>query len=106
MSDRHGCEGIMISPEFTRVAKIKAFTLGKPIGIQLAVMGSKSIINYGTNTTINIDGKKLKQYFDEVNIDYHNTILGMLFYLRMYTSAYGACNKLCRMIHVIEQHSP
>ena len=47
-----GCEGVMISPEFTRAAKIKTFALEKPIGIQLAVMGSKSVINYGTNTTI------------------------------------------------------
>ena len=31
---------------------------------------SKSVINYGTNTTININGKKLKEYFDVVNIDY------------------------------------
>ena len=46
------CEGVMISPEFTRAAKIKTFALEKPIGIQLAVTGSKSVINYGTNTTI------------------------------------------------------
>ena len=44
-----GCEGIMISPEFTRAVKIKTFALEKPIGIQLAVMGSKSVMNYGTN---------------------------------------------------------
>ena len=46
------CEGIMISPEFTRSAKIKTFTLEKPIGIQLAVMGSKSVINYGTTVSL------------------------------------------------------
>ena len=27
-----GCKEIMISPEFTRAAKIKTFALGKPIG--------------------------------------------------------------------------
>ena len=47
-----GCEGVMISSEFTRAAKIETFALEKPIGIQLAVTGSKSIINYGTNTAI------------------------------------------------------
>ena len=51
------CEGVMISPKFTQAAKIKTFALEKPIGIQLAVMGSKFIINYGTNTTIKINGK-------------------------------------------------
>ena len=70
-----GCEGIMISPELPRAAKIRTFTLEKPI-IQLAVTGSKSVINYGTNTTININGNELKEYFDVVNIDYYNAILG------------------------------
>ena len=36
-----GCEGIMLSPNFIRVAKIEPFPLDKPIGIQLAVRGSK-----------------------------------------------------------------
>ena len=69
----------MISPEFTRAAKIKTFALEKPIGIQLAVTGSKSIINYGTNTTIQINGEELKEYFNVVNIDYYNAILGTPF---------------------------
>ena len=42
-------------------------------------MGSKYVISYGTNTTINIDGKELKEYFDVVNIDYYNAILGTPF---------------------------
>ena len=74
-----GCEGVMISPKFTRAAKIKTFALEKPIGIQLAVKDSKSIINFGTNTTIKINGEELKEDFDVVNIDYYSTILGTLF---------------------------
>ena len=74
-----GCEGIMISPEFTRAVKIKNFALEKPIRIQLAVKGRKSIINYGTNTTINVNGCELKEYFNVVNIDYYDAILGMPF---------------------------
>ena len=69
----------MVSPEFTRAAKIKTFALEKPIGIQLAVMGSKSVINYGTNITINVNGNKSKEYFNVVNIDYYNAILGTPF---------------------------
>ena len=68
----------MISPKFTRAAKIKKFALEKPIGTQLAVMGSKSIINYGTNTTINVIGTESKEYFNVVNIDYYDVILGIL----------------------------
>ena len=32
-----GCEGIMLSPNFIRVAKIEPFPLDKPIGIQLTI---------------------------------------------------------------------
>ena len=63
--------------------KIKSFALEKPIGIQLAVMGSKSIINYGTNTTLNVNGNELKEYFDVVNINYYDAILGTP-YLKKY----------------------
>ena len=73
------CKGVMISPKFTRAAKIKTFALEKPIVIQLAVMGSKSVINYGTNTTIKINGEELKEHFNVVNIDYYDTILGTPF---------------------------
>ena len=73
------CEGIMISPNFIRAEKIEAFLLDKPIGIQLVVTGSKSVINYGTNVTIKYKGKELKGYFDIINIDYYDAILGTPF---------------------------
>ena len=63
-----GCEGIMLSPKFIRAAKIKPFLLDKLIGIQLAVTGSKSVINYGTNVTIKYEGRELKEYFNIINI--------------------------------------
>ena len=62
------CEGIMISPSFIRAAKIEPFPLDKPIGIQLAVTGSKSVINYGANATIKYNEKESKEYFNIVNI--------------------------------------
>ena len=57
-----GCEGIMISPNFIRAAKIEPFPLDKPIEIQLAVTGSKSVINYGANATIKYEGRESKEY--------------------------------------------
>ena len=74
-----GCKGIMISPNFIRAAKIEPFLLDKPIGIQLAVTGSKSVINYGANATIKYNEKESKEYFDIVNIDYYDAILGTPF---------------------------
>ena len=70
---------MMISPNFIRVAKIEPFLLDKPIGIQLAVTGRKSVINYGTNATIKCKGKELKEYFDIINMDYYDAILGTPF---------------------------
>ena len=74
-----GCEGIMISSSFIRAVKIKPFLLDKPIGIQLAATGSKSVINYGTNVTIKYNGKESKEYFDIIDIDYYDAILGTPF---------------------------
>ena len=74
-----GCKATMISPNFIRVAKIEPFPLNKPIGIQLAVTGSKSVINYGPNTTIKYDVRELKEYFNMINIDYYDAILGTPF---------------------------
>ena len=69
----------MISPNFIRAAKIEPFLLDKPIGIHLAVTGSKSVIDYGANTTIKYEGRELKEYFDIINIDYYDAILGTPF---------------------------
>ena len=69
----------MITPSFIRVVKIEPFPLDKPIDIQLAVTGSKSVVNYGANTTIKYNKKESKEYFDIVNIDYYDAILGTLF---------------------------
>ena len=69
----------MIFLNFIRAAKIEPFPLDKPIGIQLAVTGSKSVINYGTNATIKYEGKESKEYFNIINIDYYDAILGTPF---------------------------
>ena len=74
-----GCEGKLLSPNFIRAAKIEPFLLDKPIGIQLAVTGSKSVINYGANATIKYEGRELKEYFNIINIDFYDAILGTAF---------------------------
>ena len=69
----------MLSPNFIGAAKIELFPLDKPIGIQWAVTGSKSVINYGVNVTIKYKGRESKEYFDIINIDYYDAILGTPF---------------------------
>ena len=45
----------------------------------MAVTGSKSVINYGANVTIKYEGRELKEYFNIINIDYYDAILGTPF---------------------------
>ena len=45
----------------------------------MAVTGSKSVINYGANVTIKYEGRESKEYFDIINIDYYDAILGTPF---------------------------
>ena len=53
--------------------------LDQPIGLQLACIGNKSAINYGTISTIVFGDKHLEEYFNVANIDYYDAILGTLF---------------------------
>jgi hypothetical protein len=58
---------------------MKTFALEQPIGLQLACIGSRSTINYGTNTTIKFGRNRYNEYFDVANIKYYDAILGMPF---------------------------
>ena len=50
-------EGVLLSPEFMQAMGIKTFALEQPIALQLACIGSQSMINYGTHATIKIGHK-------------------------------------------------
>ena len=66
-----------ISPEFTRIAKIRASPLSKPVGLQLGCVGSRSTINFGTRTNVGVAERTEKVYLDVVNIDHYDVILGV-----------------------------
>ena len=78
-----GSEGVLLSPEFTQATGIKMFALEKPIALQLACIGSRSIINYGTHATIKIGHKVVEEYFDIANVEHYNAILGTPFLRKM-----------------------
>ena len=78
-----GSEGVLLSPEFTQATGIKTFALEKPIALQLACIGSQSMINYGTHVTIKIGCKVVEDYFDIVNVEHYNAILGTPFLRKM-----------------------
>ncbi|KIJ35337.1 hypothetical protein M422DRAFT_180948, partial [Sphaerobolus stellatus SS14] len=74
-----GCEGIMISSEFMRANKLPMFELKKPVILQLACVGSKSIVQYGLTAKILLGNEKYDEYFDIAKVDYYDVILGTLF---------------------------
>ena len=71
-----GSEGVLLSLEFTQATGIKMFALGKPIALQLACISSRSTINYRTRATIKIGRKVVEEYFDIMNVEHYDTILG------------------------------
>jgi hypothetical protein len=74
-----GSKGVLLSPEFTHTTGMKMFALEQPIALQLACIGSRSTINYRTNTTIRFRHKLYNEYFDVANGEYYDAILGRPF---------------------------
>ena len=62
---------------------IKMFALEKPIALQLACISSRLMINYGTHMTIKIGRKVVEEYFNIVNIEHYDAILGTPFLRKM-----------------------
>ncbi|KAJ7572580.1 hypothetical protein C8J56DRAFT_1068230 [Mycena floridula] len=68
-----------LSPEFSRVSKLKAYELRSPLNVQLGTVGSRSKINYGTYTSTKLGGETTKEYFDIFNIDRYDAVVGCAF---------------------------
>ena len=77
------CKGVMISPDYVRATGIPTFKLDSPVGLQLACVGNKSTINYGARSSIVFGNRHVEEYFDVVNIDYYDVILGTPFLWRL-----------------------
>ena len=68
------CEGVMVSPDFAHATGMKLTKLEQPVGLQLACVGSKSTINYGTEATIMFSNTHIEEYLNVVNINYYDVI--------------------------------
>jgi len=68
-----------VSPEFARVVNMKIHSLDVPMGIQLGCKGSKSKIVLGTSGSVRYGSIVRTHYFDVVNIDRFDVIIGMGF---------------------------
>ena len=74
-----GCTMDSISPEFTMSVNLKAHELEEPVPLQLGTVGSRSKMNSGLFTDFKIGGLESSHYFDVLNIDRYNVILGTMF---------------------------
>jgi hypothetical protein len=71
-----GCTTDAMSPELVRVADLKVYKLAEQVPMQLGTRGSQAKINYGTKACIKYGHVDVQHYFDIVNIDRYNVILG------------------------------
>ncbi|KZP08308.1 hypothetical protein FIBSPDRAFT_704830, partial [Athelia psychrophila] len=68
-----------VTPEFAFVAKMKLFRLAEQVTLQLGCVGSRSKISYGSHAPVALQGGAESVYFDIVNIDRYDAILGTPF---------------------------
>ncbi|KAF8596778.1 hypothetical protein BDV93DRAFT_454272 [Ceratobasidium sp. AG-I] len=72
----------MISPAFVHVAQITPIKLEQPIGLQLATIGRGGKVNFGVNANVEIGPVITGHYFDVVDIEKYDIIIGMPFMRR------------------------
>ena len=68
-----------MSTKFANQISIRKIVLAKLLPIQLVVQGSRSKVNYYTNVKIQYREINSIQYFDIINLNNYNIILGTLF---------------------------
>ena len=68
----------MISVNFASIHKLDLFQLKKPVRLQMATSGSHSIINFGVKATLECGDYSQAHYFDVVNLDRYQVVLGTL----------------------------
>ncbi|KAJ7652589.1 hypothetical protein B0H17DRAFT_957854, partial [Mycena rosella] len=65
-----------MTPEFASATKAPPLALEEQVTLQLGCVGSKSCINYGTQVPVDFCGIKGHIYFDQVNLDRYDCIIG------------------------------
>src|ERR1700733_306731 len=74
-----GCTADSVSPEFTMSANLKVHELEEPVLLQLGMVGSQSNINFGLFTEFELGSVKSTHYFDVINLDWYDAIVGTMF---------------------------
>jgi hypothetical protein len=75
-----GSTTVSITHDFAHVAKLSVIQLENPVPLQLGTVGSRSIINYGARTRLELGPvSEDDAYLDIVNIDRYDMIIGTPF---------------------------
>jgi hypothetical protein len=69
----------MITPDFARATGLHPIQLEKPIGLQMALIGSQGRINYGITVPVEVGPVTRPMYFDIANIERYDVIMGTPF---------------------------
>lgn len=77
-----GCTTDSISPTFAYIAMADQVKLDEQMGLQLGARGSKTRINYGARGRLSVGTVNEDYYFDVVDIDKYDVILGTPFFLK------------------------
>jgi Retroviral aspartyl protease len=68
-----------ISPDFTQVASLPVKQLDKPVTLRLGCSGSRSKVNFATESCIEFASITIDTYLDIANLDKYDSILGTPF---------------------------
>ncbi len=71
-----GTETDALSLDFMRACHIPLLELPSPLVLQMGTKGSRSCVYYGMNINVSLHGVKNLHYFDIVNIDWYDAMLG------------------------------
>lgn len=83
-----GCTTDSITPNFAYVAKMQTVKLTESVALQLGTTGSRTKINYGVRGNLAGEGRNFdpEYYFDVVNLDTYDVVLGTPFLTRFKVS--------------------
>ncbi|KAJ7817785.1 hypothetical protein B0H13DRAFT_1662393 [Mycena leptocephala] len=68
-----------MTPEYANATKAPRITLSEQVTLQLGCVGSRSRTNYGTRVPVDFGGIRGHVYFDQVNLDRYDCIIGTPF---------------------------
>ncbi|PBK82268.1 hypothetical protein ARMGADRAFT_868434, partial [Armillaria gallica] len=74
-----GSTSMVMSPAFMDISKALVSRLCNPVVLQLGTMGSRARINFGMTSTITSQGYSGPEYFDVININKYDIIMGTPF---------------------------